>query len=120
MRTKRMKRISQKEPALEILNKQHLQENKESGDLLSVKPALETIQQMPRSLSPGKSWAGIFKVEPSQPPLKMLIYQQPEINDKEPALEVIGTGDDLSEIKLSTEEQETTLRHIYLIHKDQY
>ncbi|GFT34278.1 uncharacterized protein TNCV_2157441 [Trichonephila clavipes] len=91
-------KISQKEPALEILNKQHLQENKESGDLLSVKPALETIQQMPRSLRPGKSWAGIFKVEPSQPPLKILTYQQPEINDKEPALEVIGTGEDLSEI----------------------
>ncbi|GFT52133.1 hypothetical protein TNCV_4505041 [Trichonephila clavipes] len=54
-------KISQKEPALEILNKQHLLENKESGDLSSVKPAMETFQQMPRSLSPGKSWEGIFK-----------------------------------------------------------
>ncbi|GFW50745.1 hypothetical protein TNCV_422082 [Trichonephila clavipes] len=54
-------KISQKEPALEILNKQHLLENKESGDLSSVKPAMETFQQMPRSLRPGKSWEGIYK-----------------------------------------------------------
>ncbi|GFU73962.1 uncharacterized protein TNCV_3784771 [Trichonephila clavipes] len=87
-------KISQKEPAQEILNK-HLLENKESGDLSSVKPAMETFQQMPRSLRPGKSWEG--KLEESQPPSKILIYQ-PEIN-KKPTLEVIGTVDDSSKIK---------------------
>ncbi|GFT34374.1 hypothetical protein TNCV_3677071 [Trichonephila clavipes] len=53
-------KISQKEPALEILNKQHLLENKESGDLSSVKPAMETFQQMPRSLRPGKPSVNLF------------------------------------------------------------
>ncbi|PRD17821.1 UNVERIFIED_CONTAM: hypothetical protein NCL1_63026 [Trichonephila clavipes] len=83
---------------------------------------METFQQMPRSLRPGKSWEGIYKeyislsmsaggthsasaprshnkLEQSQLPTKILIDQQPEINDKEPELEAMGTVDDLSKIK---------------------